>query len=443
MNQIQLIRNMNIRIFFGNEKYNSIWKKRRTFGLLFLLIALGFFMLIISTNKSPNNNFNNASCLINSDTIQKSSKTGTQNKDVDPLVAYGDLLKDIESRQEEKNTLSISIESSNARITEMLLKSPVVANIKDTTSGNHKSDSILKIDETKKIYDQKRKQTEIDSIKSKIVYYNSKIKQIEDTIKKLESQKPSIIANVQKKEDETIDQLLAAQNGQGKFLFKGTKYFMCVVDMQSKAQSINFHLKNKEGKSYNSIAALLKDKELDSLDFIMVTNGGMYTPNHEPQGLFIEKGKTIKPLDESDINNNTNFYLFPNGVFYVDSTSNANIKKTPDYSKDSKKLHVKYATQSGPMLVIDNKIHDKFVQGSKNTNIRSGVGIREDKKVVFIISDDYVNFWDFATVFKDVFGCKNALYLDGAISLMYLKTVNHDEVGGNFGPLISVTKRKQ
>ncbi|MFN8263739.1 MAG: phosphodiester glycosidase family protein [Chitinophagales bacterium] len=428
MNQIQLSRNMDIRMFFGNEKYNSIWKKLKPVELLFLLITLGFFLFTVSTNKTPNNNFNNSTSIIAADSTQKATKVTPQNNEKDPLVIYGDLLKTIESKQEERNTLSVFIESSRA----LMLKNSVIENKKDTL-GNHKADSIsIKLEAIKKIEAQKV----TDSL-------TKRVKKIDADITTFNQQIPTLKANVQKVASEFIEKYISLANGQGYFTFKDVKYYLCVVDLQSKTQTINFHLKNKEGKSYNSISALLKDKELDSLDFLMVTNGGMYTPNHEPQGLFIEKGKTIKPIDESNVNNNTNFYLFPNGVFYVDSNNNANIKTTTEYSKLNKTLHTKYATQSGPMLVIDNKIHEKFVQGSKNINIRSGVGIMDNKRVIFLISDGAVNFWDFATVFKDIFGCKNALYLDGAISLMYLNKVNPSDVGGNFGPLISITKRKK
>lgn len=441
MNQIQLSRNIDIRMFLENKKYNSLGKKLKHVGLLFLLIILGFFFFYISTNKTPNNNFNNDTSTITSDTTKK---TTPQNNDTNPLVVYGDLLKKIESKTEEKNMLTISIESSKVAIEALMSKTTVKETIKDTIS-KHKLDSVsIKNDIIKKTEAQKIKQIKIkiDSIESKKIEYSKKIKQIDDDIAILKKQLLIVKPSLQKNAAISIENSLSQQNGQGEFDFKGMRYYMCVVNMESKTQEINFHLKNKVGKNYSSILSLLKDKELDSLDFLMVTNGGMYTPNHEPQGLFIEKGKTIKPLDESTTNNNTNFYLFPNGVFYIDSNNNANIKNTTEYSKLCKTLPIKYATQSGPMLVVENKIHDKFVQGSKNINIRSGVGIVDNKNVIFLISNGYVNFWDFATVFKDVFGCKNALYLDGAISLMYLNIVNKNDVGGNFGPLISVTKRK-
>ena len=92
------------------------------------------------------------------------------------------------------------------------------------------------------------------------------------------------------------------------------------------------------------------------------------------------------------------------------------------------------------MLVVDNEFNSKFSQGSENKNIRSGVGIIDEYKIVFAISDQPVNFFDFANLFKNRFQCKNALYLDGAISKMYLPELNKSYLDSNisFGSFICV-----
>jgi uncharacterized protein YigE (DUF2233 family) len=100
---------------------------------------------------------------------------------------------------------------------------------------------------------------------------------------------------------------------------------------------------------------------------------------------------------------------------------------------------INYATQSGPMLVIDGEIHPIFKEGSKNLNIRNGVGILPDKKVVFAMSKKEINFYDFANYFKKL-GCKNALYLDGFVSRAYLPEKKWVQTDGNFGVMIGITK---
>jgi uncharacterized protein YigE (DUF2233 family) len=162
-------------------------------------------------------------------------------------------------------------------------------------------------------------------------------------------------------------------------------------------------------------------------------NGGMFTPDYSPVGLYIENYKEIKSLNKAS--GGGNFGLKPNGVFYITATNQAVICKTEDFKNDGK---IKYATQSGPMLVVDGKIHPAFTRNSSNGNIRNGVGILPDGSVLFAITKDYLNFYDFAMFFKQK-GCKNALFLDGTISQMYCPEKNLLNTAGSFGVMIGVT----
>ena len=171
---------------------------------------------------------------------------------------------------------------------------------------------------------------------------------------------------------------------------------------------------------------------------LCITNAGMYTPQRLPEGLLIVDSVEIEGVD-LEKKKNLNFYMEPNGVFYLDS-SGAHIVTTKSYVSSKKDPFL--ATQSGPMLVIKDKHHPAFNYDSKSTKLRSGVGIMGNGKVVFLISDKReVNFHEFATVFKDLFGCENALFLDGAISKMYLKELRPNDLGGGFGPIISISKK--
>jgi len=91
------------------------------------------------------------------------------------------------------------------------------------------------------------------------------------------------------------------------------------------------------------------------------------------------------------------------------------------------------------MLLIDGKNHSAFIEGSKNLNIRNGVGILPDNKVFFAMSKTEIYFYDFAKYFQSL-GCKNALYLDGYVSRTYLPEKNWEQTDGNFGVIIGVTK---
>lgn len=77
---------------------------------------------------------------------------------------------------------------------------------------------------------------------------------------------------------------------------------------------------------------------------------------------------------------------------------------------------------------------------SANVNIRNGVGILPDGNVLFAMSKTEVNFYDFARFFKDK-GCTNALYLDGFVSRAYAPSENWQQIDGNFGVMIGVSKK--
>lgn len=150
--------------------------------------------------------------------------------------------------------------------------------------------------------------------------------------------------------------------------------------------------------------------------------------------MYIENGIMHQELNTREASGN--FYLKPNGVFYLTKNRSAVICATSDFKNEESIL---FATQSGPMLVHEGKIHDAFKKGSKNLNIRNGVGILPDGKVVFAMSKAEVNLYDFAMYFSEL-GCKEALYLDGFVSRTYLPSQNWIQTDGDFGVMIAVTE---
>ena len=73
--------------------------------------------------------------------------------------------------------------------------------------------------------------------------------------------------------------------------------------------------------------------------------------------------------------------------------------ETEAYAKAG--LKVDYASQSGPMLVIDGAIHPKFSEDGQSRNRRNGVGAVDDHTLVFVISESDVNFHSFARLFRN------------------------------------------
>lgn len=198
--------------------------------------------------------------------------------------------------------------------------------------------------------------------------------------------------------------------------------------------TIRFYWKDDKGQILGSIQNLKAFIEAKDIELRFAMNGGMYRKDYSPQGLFIENGITRKSLDT--LSGTGNFYLKPNGVFFLTKDNKAHVCQTKDFADNGQ---VNFATQSGPMLLIDGQIHQAFKKGSANVNIRNGVGILPDNKVVFAMSKQEVNFYDFAEFFKSI-GCRNALYLDGFVSRAYLPEEDWVQLDGNFGVIIGVTK---
>ncbi len=205
-----------------------------------------------------------------------------------------------------------------------------------------------------------------------------------------------------------------------------------VADTQK--QDIHFYWKDDKDQPIRSIQNLKWWIEQRGEKLVFAMNGGMYKQDNTPQGLYIENGKTLTRCDTSG--GNGNFYLKPNGIFYITTNKEAVVCKTEDFSNTGK---IAWATQSGPMLVADGQIHPAFKKGSTNLNIRNGVGILPGNKIIFVMSKKEINFYDFAMFFKNK-GCQNALYLDGFVSRTYLPEKQWIQTDGNFGVIIGVTK---
>jgi uncharacterized protein YigE (DUF2233 family) len=206
-----------------------------------------------------------------------------------------------------------------------------------------------------------------------------------------------------------------------------------IVNPQS--QQLKFYWKEENDKLFKSIGTLKEWLEKRNTNLLFAMNGGMYDTENKPLGLFIENGETKTKLNTAK--GNGNFYLVPNGVFYLTNDKKPVICSTPDFKNNGK---ISYATQSGPLLVINGVIHPAFTKGSANLNIRNGVGILPNNELIFAMSKQKINFYDFANYFKEK-GCKYALYLDGFVSRAYLPQQNWVQTDGDFGVIIGVTEK--
>jgi uncharacterized protein YigE (DUF2233 family) len=94
------------------------------------------------------------------------------------------------------------------------------------------------------------------------------------------------------------------------------------------------------------------------------------------------------------------------------------------------------------MLVINGRLHPRFIHYSASRKRRSGVGTRDNHTTVFAVSDGEVSFQEFGRLFRDDLKCRNALFLDGgSVPSLYVPSM---KTGANFlriGPIIGAFAR--
>lgn len=163
-------------------------------------------------------------------------------------------------------------------------------------------------------------------------------------------------------------------------------------------------------------------------------NAGMYDEEGRAIGLFVADGEVGKRINLRS--GSGNFHLLPNGVFAQDKEGVLSITPSSDFAK--RIPSPRWATQSGPMLVNDGKLHPKFDANGPSQLIRNGVGIRDSHNAYFVISEDPVSFGRFARFFRDALGCDDALYLDGTVSSLWDPAGARQDAYSSLGPILVV-----
>lgn len=215
--------------------------------------------------------------------------------------------------------------------------------------------------------------------------------------------------------------------------FKGVPFTIYKVDLSREALAL--HARDSKGTSIRNAGDLSDYLARESKVLKFATNAGIFSKTFIPLGLHIEDSKLLVPLNLGS--GTGNFYLKPNGIFYL---KGATASVIPSDRYDAK-LEPDFATQSGPLLLVNGSVNELFDPKSNNKLIRSGVGVDEASTVYFAISDRVVSFFDFALLFREELKCRSALYLDGVISRMYVADLNRKETDGNFAALFSVVDR--
>ena len=199
--------------------------------------------------------------------------------------------------------------------------------------------------------------------------------------------------------------------------FDGQNFRVVSIDLRRAV--LDLHWRDpSSGQPYADIETLRQAGMARGQRLLFAANAGIYDRQSAPLGLYVENGKILVPLNLARGNPASgNFSLLPNGVFAIYPDGHAAVRSTLDFKSDGQP--VQWATQSGPMLLINGEINPQFVDDSDSTKWRSGVCAKTPHEAVFAISESPVNFHTFARLFRDGLGCRDALFLDGTISQFY------------------------
>lgn len=215
--------------------------------------------------------------------------------------------------------------------------------------------------------------------------------------------------------------------------FEGNDYTVCRFDLRQ--DSLRLYNLDSTGTPYGSFGALEDALRGKGLDLVFAMNAGMYGEDLKPIGLYVEDGKRLKKANRRD--GPGNFHMKPNGIFFINGKTGG-VMETEAFLKSG--ISPRYASQSGPMLVIDGEIHPKFSADGTSFQRRNGVGSPDAHTLVFAISENGVNFHSFARLFRDHLNCPNALFLDGSISSLHAADLSRSDGFFELGPIVALAK---
>jgi uncharacterized protein YigE (DUF2233 family) len=213
----------------------------------------------------------------------------------------------------------------------------------------------------------------------------------------------------------------------------GKPLTICRVNLRK--EKLRLFLNDEKGqpiKRFERLQSLLKSR---GKNLLFAMNAGMYHRDYTPVGLFVSDGQQLWPLNTQ--NGEGNFFLKPNGVFAI-TESGARVMETSEFAKIQERVLL--ATQSGPMLVHRGKLHPAFKQNSDSRLLRNGVCAPSPDEVIFVNSEDPVNFHEFASFFRDKLGCREALFLDGTVNSLHATELNRSDFRIDLGPIIGVVE---
>lgn len=193
--------------------------------------------------------------------------------------------------------------------------------------------------------------------------------------------------------------------------FEGVALTHCVADPA--LHRIKTALAPVSGERFGTIQGWADGEEIGNVAFAM--NGGAFGDDLRPLGYFVRDSERLSELNRGD--GDGNFFMKPNGVFFG-TGENWRILEAEAFVR-TVGTRPEFGTQSGPMLVIDGELHPEIAENGSSRAIRNGVGIGEDGKAHFVISDAPLSFGQLARFYRDELDVPNALFLNANTSSLW------------------------
>jgi uncharacterized protein YigE (DUF2233 family) len=216
-------------------------------------------------------------------------------------------------------------------------------------------------------------------------------------------------------------------------VFEGASFSVCTAQAGG---DLRMFLNGEDGRPFGGFAPLETALHAQGAHLVFAMNAGMFQPDLSPVGLYIEEGRELHRIVTRE--GPGNFGLLPNGVFCIEQ---GKLSVLESRAFAASPLSCRYASQSGPMLVIDGALHPSFLPESTSYKLRNGVGVREDGGLAwFVLANTPVTFDRFARFFRDGLGVRNALYFDGSISRLYAPDLGRSGAGFALGPMVGLVE---
>ena len=195
----------------------------------------------------------------------------------------------------------------------------------------------------------------------------------------------------------------------------GKSALIAQIHLKDADLQLGLYWKDEKGRALKTFEALQNWMHSRKKSLLFAANAGIYrdTPTFAPVGLHVEKGSARTRLSFATGCGNFCWY---SGVFFIEE-NRAYIKlreevRTHDFSR------TRLALQSGPLLMRSGVMQGTWSSASYNLNRSAVCTTSRAGEVLMILVMDATNLKQFFSALEEA-GCKDALFLDGAVSAFY------------------------